>query len=45
MISFEIILRAKLLEATKKVDYLFYKKIPISVFSVDKKKMKEAYEN
>jgi hypothetical protein len=45
IVNFEIILRAKLLEDTKKVDYLFYKKIPISILSLDKKKMKKVYES
>lgn len=44
MIAFEMMLRSKLLENTKFVDYLFYKKIPISILSLDKKKMKKAYE-
>jgi len=44
MVNFEILLRAKLLEDTKKVDYLFYKKIPIPILSLDKKKMKEVYD-
>lgn len=44
IVNFEIILRAKLLEDTKKVDYLFYKKVPIPILSLDKKKMKQAFE-
>jgi NTE family protein len=44
IINFEIVLRAKLLEDTKKVDYLFYKKVPIPILSLDKKKMKQAFE-
>ena len=44
MVTFEILLRAKLLEDTKKVDYLFYKKIPIPILSLDKKKMKKVYD-
>lgn len=44
MLTFEIMLRAKLLEDTKLVDYLFYKKVPLSTLSLDKKKMKEAYD-
>jgi len=44
MVNFEIVLRSKLEEDTKKVDYLFYKKISIPILSLDKKKMKEAYE-
>ena len=45
VVSFEILLRGKTLEDIKKVDYLFYKPVPISILSLDKKKMKEAYES
>ena len=44
VLNFEIILRSKLLENTKYVDHLFYKKVPIAILSLDKKKMKEAFE-
>jgi NTE family protein len=44
MVSFEIMMRSKLLENTKYVDHLFYKKIPISILSLDKKKMKKAFD-
>lgn len=44
MLTFEIMLRSKLLDNTHYVDYLFYRKIPLSTLSLDKKKMKEAYE-
>ena len=44
IVNFEIILRSKLLENTKYVDHLFYKKIPISILSLDKKKMKKAFD-
>ena len=44
MVNFEIILRSKLLENTKYVDHLFHKEIPISVLSLDKKKMKKAFD-
>jgi len=43
MVNFQVILRSKLMEDTKKVDILFYKKIPIWVLSLDKEKMKKAY--
>lgn len=44
MLAFEIMLRSKLLDNTSYVDYLFYRKVPLSTLSLDKKKMKEAYE-
>jgi len=44
MVNFEIILRAKLLENTKYVDHLFHKRVPIPVLSLDKKKMKQAFD-
>ncbi len=44
IVNFEIILRSKLLKNTKLVDYLFYRKIPISIISLDKRKMKKAYD-
>lgn len=44
VINFEIILRSKLLENTQYVDHLFYKKVPIAILSLDKKKMKKAFD-
>lgn len=44
MVTFQIILRAKQMEDTKKVDILFYRKIPLWVLSFDKEKMKKAYD-
>lgn len=44
MLTFEIMLRSKLLDNTKYVDYLFYRKIPLSTLSLDKEKQKEAYD-
>lgn len=44
-VSFEIMLRANLKEKTKCVDYLFFKKVPIPVLSLNKTKMKEAFES
>ncbi len=44
VVNFEIILRSKLLENTKYVDHLFYKKVPIPILSLDKKKMKKAFD-
>ena len=44
MLTFEIMLRSKLLDNTYYVDHLFYKKVPLSVLSLDKKKQKEAYD-
>lgn len=44
MVNFQVILRSKLMEDTQKVDILFYRKIPIWVLSLDKWKMKKAYD-
>ena len=44
LLNFEVILRSKLLENTKKVDTLFYREIPIWVLSLDKEKMEKAYD-
>lgn len=44
LLNFEVILRSKLLENTKEVDILFYREIPIWVLSLDKEKMKKAYD-
>ena len=44
MVNFQVILRSKLIEDTKKVDILFYRKIDIWVLSLDKEKMKKAYD-
>ncbi len=44
LLNFEIILRSRLLENTKLADTLFYREIPIPVLSLDKEKMKIAYE-
>lgn len=43
MITFEVMMRSKLLENTKLVDYLFYRDLPISVLSLSKKQMREAF--
>ncbi len=42
-VTLEVIMRSKLLENTKLVDYLFYKDLPISVLSLNKKQMHEAF--
>ena len=42
-ISFEVMMRSKLLENTRLVDYLFYRDLPISVLSLNKKQMQEAF--
>lgn len=44
LVNFEVILRSKLLENTQNADILFYREIPISVLSLDKEKMKKAYD-
>jgi predicted acylesterase/phospholipase RssA len=42
-VTLEVIMRSKLLENTNIVDYLFYKDLPISVLSINKKQMHEAF--
>ncbi len=42
-ITLEVIMRSKLLENTKIVDYLFYRDLPIPVLSLNKKQMHEAF--
>jgi len=42
-ISFEVMMRSKLLENTRLVDYLFYRDLPISILSLNKKQMQEAF--
>ena len=44
LVNFEVMMRAKLIENTKLVDYLFYKELPIQVLSLNKKQMHEAFE-
>lgn len=41
--TFEVMMRSKLLENTRLVDYLFYRDLPISVLSLNKKQMNEAF--
>ena len=43
LITFEVMMRSKLLHNTKKVDYLFYRDLPITVLSLNKKKMHDAF--
>ena len=43
LVTFEVMMRSKLLENTKLVDYLFYRDLPISVISLSKKQMREAF--
>lgn len=43
MVSYEVLMKSKLLENSKKVDTLFYREIPIWVLSLDKEKMQKAY--
>lgn len=42
-VTFEVMMRSKLLQNTKKVDYLFYRELKISVLSLNKKEMQEAF--
>ena len=43
IITFEVMMRSKLLENTKLVDYLFYRELPIQILSLSKKQMHEAF--
>lgn len=43
LVNFEVIMRSKLLENTKSVDYLFYRDLPIWVLSLSKKQMHETF--
>ena len=43
IVSYEVLMRSKLLQDTEKVDTLFYREIPIWVLSLDKEKMQKAY--
>ena len=44
IITFEVMMRSKLLENTKLVDYLFYRELPILELSLDKKLMKKTFD-
>jgi len=44
LVSYEVIMRSKLLQNTEDVDTLFYREIPIWVLSLDKEKMQKAYD-
>lgn len=43
LVNFEVIMRSKLFENTKLVDYLFYRDLPIKIISLSKKEMREAF--
>ena len=43
LVTFQVMMRSKLLENTKKVDYLFYRDLPINVLTLNKKQMREAF--
>ena len=43
LVNFEVMMRSKLLENTKLVDYLFYRELPIQILSLNKKQMHEAF--
>lgn len=43
LVNFEVMMRSKLIENTKFVDYLFYRELPIQVLSLSKKQMHEAF--
>ena len=44
LVTFRVITRSKLLANTKLVDYLFYRELQISVLSLNKKQMQEAFD-
>ena len=44
LVNFEVILKSKLIENLQYVDILFYREIEIGVLSLDKEKMKKAYD-
>ena len=44
IITFEVMMRSKLLKNTKLVDYLFYRELPILELSLDKKLMKKTFD-
>ena len=44
LVSYELIMRSKLLKNTEDVDILFYREIEIGVLSLDKEKMEKAYK-
>jgi len=43
-INFEVMMRSKLIENSKLVDYLFYRELPIWTLSLNKKEMQEAFK-
>ena len=43
LINLEVMMRAKLIENTKLVDYLFYRDLPIPVLSLSKRQMHETF--
>lgn len=43
-VNFSVILRAKIIENVKLVDTLFYRDLPISVLSLSKKQMQQAFD-
>ena len=43
LVNFEVMMRSKLLENTKFVDYLFYRELPIQILSLSKKQMRETF--
>ena len=43
-VTFEVMMRSKLLENTRLVDYLFYRELPITVLSLNKNQMQQAFD-
>ena len=43
-VTFEVMMRSKLLENTRLVDYLFYRELPITVLSLNKSQMQQAFD-
>jgi hypothetical protein len=44
LITFEVMMRSKLLANTKLVDFLFYRELPIPVLSLSKNQMRKAFD-
>lgn len=43
-VSFEVMMRSKMVDNTKLVDYLFYRELPISTLSLNKDQMQESFD-
>lgn len=43
LVNFEVMMRSRVIENTKLVDYLFYRELPIQILSLNKKQMRETF--